>query len=204
MAISKYAGCKGYPDEIKMQVVQQWTLLGNLKLVSANTGVPLPTIKDWRAQPWWLDYEAELRAGRRFVVDKKLSTIIDRALDVMDDRLEHGDIIGVDEEGKPIRKAIAFKDATTAATNLLQRQSVIESQVDDSFNKDATKSIQDQLVMLAQEFARFNNRSKAGAETIDFKDNDALGEDLYEVSANESVEPLSDQDLSEDEEDLPL
>lgn len=166
----KYLGRGGYPDEIKMTVVQQWLVLGNIKLVSANTDVPIPTIKYWRGEPWWKDYENEIRAGRRFEVDKKLSNIIDKAFDIMSDRLEYGDFVFDQVKGEVVRRPVGFKDANNAATSLLQRQQVLEQQNSEDYNKDATKSIQDQLALLANEFAKFNGRSKSNAEIIEYKE----------------------------------
>jgi len=159
-----------YSDEQKMQVVQQWLALGNLKLVAANTDIPLPTIKYWRGEPWWADYENEIRAGRRFVVDKKLSQIIDKTFDIMEDRLEHGDWVFDQVKGEIVRRPVPFKEAANAATNLMQRQQVLEQQNNDEYNKDATKSIQDQLALLANEFAKFNNKTKANAQVIEYKE----------------------------------
>lgn len=205
--VGKYLGRNGYPEEIKMTVVQQWLALGNLKLVAANTEVPLATIKGWRGEPWWKDYEAELRAGRRFEVDKKLSKIIDRALDVIDDRLENGDFIFDQVKGEVVRRPVGIKDASTAATNLLQRQAVLEQQNKEEFNNHATKSIQDQLAMLATEFAKFNNRSKAGAETIEFKDihavHDQRKEGLQEGSGEVYEPPFSGEEAGGTEQSPP-
>lgn len=163
-------GRAGYPDEIKMQVVQQWLTLGNIKLVAANLDVPIPTIKHWRGEPWWKDYENEIRAGRRFAVDKKLSNIIDKAFVIMDDRLQHGDWIFDQIKGEVVRRPVGFKDASVAASNLLQRQQILEQQSKDEYTQDATKSIQDQLALLAAEFAKFNGKSKTSAEIISFKE----------------------------------
>src|SRR6266850_660407 len=170
MSVSKYAGRGGYPDEIKMTVVQQWLALGNLKLVAANTDVPIATIKYWRGEPWWKDYENELRAGRRFEVDKKLSNVIDKAFAIMEDRLDHGDWIFDQTKGEIVRRPVGFKDA----------------------NNDATKSIQDQLAMLANEFAKFNGRSKASAETIEFKE---MSGAKFEGMVEQTRESREDENL---------
>jgi len=192
MSVSKYAGRGGYPDEIKMTVVQQWLALGNLKLVAANTDVPIATIKYWRGEPWWKDYENELRAGRRFEVDKKLSNVIDKAFAIMEDRLDHGDWIFDQTKGEIVRRPVGFKDANNAATSLLQRQQVLEQQSSEEYNKDATKSIQDQLAMLANEFAKFNGRSKASAETIEFKE---MSGAKFEGMVEQTRESREDENL---------
>lgn len=169
-------GQLAYTPDQKMQAVEHYIATGNLKLVSALTEIPYITIRQWKAKPWWRDYEKELDAGRRFKVNKKLSKIIDRGLEVMDDRLENGDFVFDQVKGEIVRRPVTLKDANSAVTNLMQRQGVLEQQNNEEYNQDTTKTIQEQLVLLAAEFAKFNGRSKVDAEVIEFKENNALHE----------------------------
>jgi hypothetical protein len=61
-----------------------------------------------------------------------------------------------------------LRDASAAVNGLMQRQSILEKQTAARGNTEATKSIEQQLAFLADEFAKFNNRSKAGAQAIEF------------------------------------
>ena len=42
-----------WPKEKKIQAVAQWLALGNLRLVSATTGVDYGLIRQWKIQPLW-------------------------------------------------------------------------------------------------------------------------------------------------------
>lgn len=159
-----------WPVEKKIEAVTTHLALGNLRQVAAVTGVSYGMIKQWRSMPWWKDLEAEIIASRRVTQVNKLSKIVDKSLDVIDDRLENGDFIYNNKSGKVIRKPVNLKDATSAANALMQRAAIIEKLNRDEVIADTAVSIHDQLKNLAEQFALMNNRSKVGAVDIQFKE----------------------------------
>lgn len=156
--------------EKKIEAVTTHLALGNLRQVAAVTGVSHGMIKQWRIQPWWKELEAEIVASRRVAAATKLSKIVDKSLDVIDDRLDNGDFVYNSKSGEIHRKPVTLRDATTAANALMQRAAIIEKLNRDEQVVEATQSIQEQLVSLAAEFAKMNKRDNSKAETIDFKD----------------------------------
>lgn len=160
--------------EKKIEAVTTWLALGNLRHVAAVTGVSYGMIKQWRIQPWWKDVEAEIIASRRIQSANKLSKIVDKSLDVIDDRLDNGDFIYNSKSGELLRKPVTLRDATSAANALMQRAAIIEKLNKDEAVVEATASIQEQLVSLAAEFAKMNKRDNSKATTIDYTE---VGED---------------------------
>lgn len=118
--------------------------------------------------------EDEVVASKRVGQATKLSKIVDKALESIDDRLDNGDFILNNKTGEVVRKPVGLRDAVTAATALMQRAEVIENMNKQERAIEATQSVEDQLKLLASEFAKFNNKSKVNAETIEFKELDAL------------------------------
>jgi hypothetical protein len=93
-----------------------------------------------------------------------------------------------------------MRDAANAAVTLMQRQQVLENLNNQETNTDATKSIQEQLAMLATEFAKFNNRSKANAETIEYREvTDADERVVVEAGEQGEVESVSEEDLFDED-----
>lgn len=157
-----------WPIEKKIEAVTTYLALGNLRQVAAVTGVSYGMIKQWRIAPWWKDIELEVIASRRVASGNKLAKIIDKSLDVIDDRLENGDFVLNNKTGELIRKQVTLRDASTAANALMQRAAIIEKLNRDEKVAETAVSIQDQLASLAAEFAKFNNRSKANATDAEF------------------------------------
>lgn len=117
--------------------------------------------------------EDEVVASKRVGQATKLSKIVDKALDSIDDRLDNGDFILNNKTGKVVRKPVGLRDAVNAASALMQRAEVIENMNKQERTIEATQSIEDQLKLLANEFARFNNKGKFGAEDISFTETPA-------------------------------
>lgn len=159
-----------WPVEKKIEAVTTWLALGNLRQVAAVTGVSHGMIKQWRIAPWWKELEAEIIASRRVAAANKLSKIVDKSLDVIDDRLDNGDFVYNSKSGEIHRKPVTLRDATTAANALMQRAAIIEKLNKDEQVVEATQTIQEQLISLAAEFAKFNRKGPVSAENIDFRE----------------------------------
>ncbi len=100
----------------KFEAVALYKLLGNLVEVAAQTRIPVQTLRQWHIKDWWKDYELELAQGARSKLTSKLERIRDRAIAVVEDRLEHGDYVFDQKTGqisrKPVNAAVAGKILT--------------------------------------------------------------------------------------------
>jgi hypothetical protein len=90
---------KHWPHEKRIEVATKWLALGNMRLVSELTGVDYQLCRMWKQQPWWAEVVAEIKASRNVVVDSKLSKIVDKSLEMIEDRLENGDIFQGKDRG---------------------------------------------------------------------------------------------------------
>src|SRR5690349_17224342 len=82
-----------WSNEAKMDVVQRVFLIGNIETVAALTGVDSGTIRSWQKQEWWKEAMATLRYEQNQQTDVKLQKVVDKSLDIVADRLEHGDLV---------------------------------------------------------------------------------------------------------------
>lgn len=177
-----------WPVEKKIEAVTTYLVLGSLRQVSAVTGVSYGMIKQWRIQPWWKEVEAEIIASRRIASANKLSKIVDKSLDVIDDRLDNGDFVYNSKSGELGRKPVSLRDATSAANALMQRAAIIEKLNKDEQVVEATQSIQEQLKSLAVEFAKMNKRDNSKAETIEFQENDVENDNALHEEWQEGLQ----------------
>jgi transposase-like protein len=172
-----------WKPEKKIQVVSQWLVLGNLRQVAAIAGVSYGIVRNWKSQPWWKELENEILASRRIASSNKLSKIVDKSLDVIDDRLDKGDFIYT-KTGLQ-RKPVSLRDATTAANALMQRAAVLDQINRDEKIEEHTATITEQLANLALEFAKFNKRTNGAAQTIAYKESDSALYDQRETRLQE-------------------
>ena len=166
----KYKVRNVWPIEKKIEVVTKYLLLGSMPLVAEITGVNISVCKVWKTQQWWKDMVLEIQAAKRTQQDTKLSRIIDKALGAIEDRLDNGEQVVNPRTGELVRRPVALRDANNTANTLLQRQAILEKLQQNDSQLEQTQTIQEQLSFLAEEFSKFNNRSKLNAETIEFKE----------------------------------
>lgn len=177
-----------WPIEKKIEAVTKYLALGNLALTAALTGVPPDTLKRWKAEGWWKEMEREVRASRRIEQDSKLSKIVDRALDTISDRLENGEVVMNPANGELVRRPVSLRDANNTANTLMQRQAILEKQNANEKTQEHQQTIQEQLSFLAGEFAKFNNRQKRLATTVDYKEIEDAVHEGWEEGLQEGSE----------------
>lgn len=138
-----------WSDKQKLEAVSTYLMVGRWAIVSDATGIPVDTLKKWKGQDWWKDYEKEIKAASRLEVSGKLQKIIHKSSDVVLDRLEQGDIY-LDQQGNVKRKPIGAKVASEILNRSIDKQVLIDKiqeapEVQEEAIMDRLKSIQDQL-----------------------------------------------------------
>jgi hypothetical protein len=193
-----------YPVEKKIEVATKWLALGNMRLVADLTKVDYDLCRKWKTQPWWPELVDEIKASRTRQLDDKLSRIVDKSLEAIEDRLEHGDVIFNQKTGLVERKEVSLKDATKVATDLLTRQAVLQKLEDEKVVHQEAKSVKEQLAMLALEFAKFNKTNTGPVvDAVIVGETNAIHEEreegLQEGSGGVYVEAGSEEEESDAE-----
>lgn len=178
--------------EIKIKAVSQYLVLGNMKLVSATTGVGHQLLRAWKAQPWWKEIEAQIRATENVQMDSKLSKIVDKSLDAVLDRVENGEFVYNQKTGTIIRKPAAMRDIARVSVDMISKRELLRGNATE--RKETTQiSVADQLAQLALEFAKWNSPPKP-VETIDVVSTIIIPED---GSEDEDVQEMPDYETSD-------
>lgn len=142
-----------WPKEKKLQVVVQYLALGSLKLVSATTGMDYALLRQWKLQPWWKEFENEIRNTENLKLDTKLSSLVEKSLSVVADRMEGGDHIYNQKTGEIVRKPVSMKDAAKVSVDLLTKRELLRGNATARTETNVVP-MADQLANLAKEFAR--------------------------------------------------
>ena len=152
-----------WSDKKRLEVVTTWLVLGKIPLVSATTGVPEGTIRQWRTQPWWKEIEISVQTESDQELDTKLAKRIDKALDLVMDRLENGDYLYDPKTGQFIRKPVNMKDTWKVSTEMIDKRLLLRKQPKEVQNQEAVGDI---LKNLAKEFAKMAMKKVKDAEPI--------------------------------------
>lgn len=143
----------------KVEVVSQYLILGNMRQVSAITGVKYDLMRKWKGQPWWQELEREIRATQNIEMDVKLSKIVEKSLDATLDRVENGDFIYDQKSGEVRRKPAALRDVHRVAVDTLAKRELLRDGA--GTRKETTQiSMEEQLKALAMEMAKWFDKEK--------------------------------------------
>jgi hypothetical protein len=149
--------------ETKVQVATALKVTGNQRLVAQKSKVPYDTINLWKKEDWFVQLIQELKFADRAELNTKLGSIVNKSIDIVEDRLDHGDYILDQKTGQIRRKPVNMKDAAKVVNDFVTQQLKIQEQ--ELTQEQEKETIQDTLKMLAQEFSKLNRTAKKNNAT---------------------------------------
>jgi hypothetical protein len=146
------ASGKWWSEAQKIEAVTTWLALGSLPLTAAATGIPKDTIVRWRYTDWWKELVLQIRSEETLALDGRLSKIVNKALAVVEDRLDNGNFQYDPKTGGNVRVPVNLRDSMKATADLMDRREILRQQ---PMQEQIEKTVDDRLAKLADEFARF-------------------------------------------------
>lgn len=146
-----------YSDKKKIETVTTYLALGKLPMVSAVVDVPVSTIRQWKLQPWWMEMTNQIQTESDQELDSKLTKIVERSLDAVNDRIENGEFIFDPKSGTVKRTPVKLRDVSRVAVDLLDKRDILRGRP--VKEKQAQQSI-DLLQKLANQFAEWAGRKR--------------------------------------------
>jgi len=146
-------------DTQKMEAVEAYIMLGgNAKQTAVAIGVPHATLQRWRKTEWWRDLYDEVKQQDNISLSIRLQKIVARSLDLVEDRLDKGDIFYDQKLGQMVRKDVSLRDAHQVFKDSFLVKEAIEKP--NTLLLDG-ESIGDKLSNLAAQFEKFAASAKA-------------------------------------------
>ena len=169
-----------YPDKKKLEVVTTYLALGKIPMVESVTGVPRATIRQWKLQPWWLEMVNQIQTESDQELDAKLSKIIERSLDAVNERIEGGEFILDSKTGTVKRIPVKLKDVHRVAVDLLDKRDLIREKPAKEKAAEIQVDILKKLASQFSEWVRVNMKKEEPrlieAEVLEIKDAEVSGE----------------------------
>lgn len=147
-----------WSDAKRAEVVASYLILAKAPLVEAVTGVPAGTIRQWKTQPWWKELVEQIQTEDSQELDTKLSTRINKVLEVVQDRLDKGDFFYDSYAKEFIRKPVSLKDTWKTGKEMIDVRQMIRKEKPEQVNQEAVADI---LKNLAKEFASMAKKKVA-------------------------------------------
>ena len=171
---------KHWGDQQKMEAVEAYIMLGgNIMQTAVALQIPRITLQRWTKTEWWKDIYDEVKQQDNIVLSLRLQKIVARSLDLVEDRLEKGDIFYDQKLGTVVRKEVSLRDAH----QVFKDSFIVKEQIErpNTVALD-TESIGDKLANLAAQFEKLaeNQKAKPKVEVTDvifLEDNNAISEE---------------------------
>lgn len=160
-----------WSDTQRIELVTTWLATGNLALSAATLGIPEVTARKWKASDWWKQIVEDLRQEENISLDAKLSKVVQKSVEQLLDRVEGGDYQYDQKTGQLVRKPISARDAAKITSDMLERRDILQGKKEQV--SDSTKKVEDRLLKLADEFARFARSKVVQEEPITIEVNSA-------------------------------
>ena len=155
MAKPRHTLGEWHSDAKKIEACTAYLVLGKAPLVESVTGVPAGTVRRWKGEPWWEDLVAQIQTEDDQELDGKLAKRINKALDIVDDRLSSGDFMFNPRTGGFTRRPVALRDTWKVTKEMVDLRQHLRKNAPKSASQETADHI---LKNLANEFATMARR----------------------------------------------
>ena len=111
----------------------------------------------WKASDWWRDAVTKVQEEDNVQLDAKLSKVLEKSLDAVNDRIENGDYIYNMKTGKLNRVPAKLKDVHRVTSDLIDRRHLLRKQPQ---IQESIQNTEQRLLKLAEAFAQFVGKPK--------------------------------------------
>ncbi len=171
-----------HSDETKYKTVALYCQVGSLKAVGITLGIPYQTLKDWHATDWWKSIEDDIASQKKTKLSGQIEKVRDKAVNVVEDRLDNGDFFYDQKNGELIRRPVNADTAARILNSTLTTSVRLEELKQNERRIETQEKTQDRLEKLKNEFMRF-----AKATQIEGKAQYAIHEGSSEPSRSDSL-----------------
>lgn len=152
-----------YSEQEKFKAVATYIGLGNLSATATELGFPYETLRTWKKQEWWKEYERAIKNEENAALSAKYRKIVKRVQEQLIDRLENGDEI-VLKNGERIRVKVRAKDLALIGTVSTDKIIKLDESTED---KRDDLGVEARLKMLAKELVDLAKGTKKPINIID-------------------------------------
>lgn len=140
------------------------------------TNVPVSTLENWKRAEWWDETVQSIQSGEGQKQDNKMSKVIDKALDLILERMEQGDYQYDQKTGRLVKVPLKARDLERVASGLFDKRQLIRKQPTNIKASDMNQ--QEHLLKLAEQFALMATGKKPAEPKVvdEFIENDTVVE----------------------------
>lgn len=114
-----------FKEETRIKAACIYAVTGSAAKTGEILGIKSGTIRQWKLQPWWQQVIDRIRNEKDDELDVKLTRIIDKSVEVINDRLENGDYIYDLKKQELVRKPMNGKETAVVTSIMVDKRALI-------------------------------------------------------------------------------
>lgn len=143
-----------YPEEDKIEACTLWAVTRDIDKVHGITSIPKWAIRRWMKEPWWDNVVQQVRKEQNELLDAQLTKVIGKAVEVIQDRIENGEVYVDRKTKEQYRVPVNVKSASIALEVTAKERHLIRGEAttrSESVSDDQKLAkLKDQFEKLAQ------------------------------------------------------
>lgn len=199
-----------YSEKEKLNAVCVFAVAGNSRRVAELTKIPEATIRAWKSTEWWADAMSRIITEQDEELNSKLTKLVDKAVDEVNDRLENGNYVYNPKLDKLVRKPVDAKELAIVTAISIDKRQLLRGQ---PTSRTETISQDERLKKLSDQFKRFAQAKEVTQDAIivgeieednlqEHSDGDATWEESEASSGDSDVESWEEEEFQEEVEPL--
>ena len=159
-----------YSEKKKIEAITIFAVTGNIAEVERLTGVTRYIFKTWQREPWFHEALDELRNENDHQFDAAFTSIIDKLIGAINDRVANGDHV-VLRNGEIIRKPVSLRDVIGAMMITIDKRQLLRGR---PTSRTESVSVENRLEKLVSHFETLAKKGRPIKETTPTTDVEGL------------------------------
>jgi transposase-like protein len=155
-----------YSEAEKIKAVATYIALGRLSSTAVETKIPYETLRHWKKQEWWKQYERMVKNEENAVLSSKFRKIASKVQDQILDRIEDGDHV-VLRDGSVIRVPVKARELAVVGAIATDKILALDNTLEE---KQEDMGIEQRLKLLAKELVDLASGKKKEPLTVDYEE----------------------------------
>lgn len=141
-----------WPEEKRIEAATLYAAIGNIKRTADLAKVPYATLQRWVDEEWFLQILQRVKREENFETDRKFTSIVDKALAKLEERIEEGDYIYDIKRGMAVAVPMSGRDLSIVTGTLFDKRQLLRGEAT-QIKSAATN--EEHLKELATKFAEY-------------------------------------------------
>lgn len=147
-----------YSEDDRIRAAATYAMVGNAAEAARITGLPSDRIRRWKTEPWWHQVIERIRSEKDDELDVKFTKIIDKTVDIINDRLEKGDTVYDARNQTFVQKPVAAKETAVITSIFMDKRTLLR---DKQSKHQESEAVMDRIKKLADEFDKLTRAKRA-------------------------------------------